>query len=95
MTSQRENPKLQLLSEADLRSLFSVSHSSIYRLIRSGEIPAGIRLGRSVRWPLETIEAWLKARQDTYPPEKSCQSSKRRRQRCRSPVQERNGDRRN
>ena len=56
-----EKPKLKLLTEADLRELLSVSRSTIYRLVRSGALPPGLRIGpRSLRWSYGSIEAWLK-----------------------------------
>jgi len=62
--TENPNSKLKLLTEADLRNLLSVSRSTIYRLVRAGVLPAGIRVGvRSVRWPLCTIQAWLEARE--------------------------------
>lgn len=37
-----------------------LSKSQLYRLIRTGEFPAPIRLGpNSVAWPAEHIDAWI------------------------------------
>jgi predicted DNA-binding transcriptional regulator AlpA len=31
-------------------------------MLANGELPQPLRLGRSVRWPAETISSWLKER---------------------------------
>lgn len=37
-----------------------LSKSQIYRLIRTGEFPAPVRLGpNSVAWPTERIHSWI------------------------------------
>jgi predicted DNA-binding transcriptional regulator AlpA len=48
----------------DIKSLSKLLQRSVPSLRRDeahGRLPAGIRIGRSKRWRVDTIEAWLKA----------------------------------
>lgn len=49
------------LSAAELARRLGVSLRHIRRLDSAGKLPTPIRLGRSVRWPVVEIEAWLAA----------------------------------
>jgi len=52
-----------LLSAKEAAQLLGVSRSSFYSLLSSGRIgPVGIRFGRSVRWSVEEIRAWILAK---------------------------------
>ncbi|MHA5859301.1 MULTISPECIES: AlpA family transcriptional regulator [Pseudomonas] len=58
MASQPLSPLLLRLP--GVCALVGLSKSQIYRLIRSGEFPAGISLGaNSVAWPTEQVHAWV------------------------------------
>lgn len=50
---------LQLLDVNDLARLFKRSPASLWRDETEGRIPAGLKIGRSVRWRRCDIEAWL------------------------------------
>lgn len=41
--------------------LLGIGRSKMYELIRSGEVPA-IRIGRSVRIPVDQLRAWINER---------------------------------
>jgi len=59
-----QSDKLKLLRESELRQILGLSHSCIWRLIKAGVFPAGVRVGvRSLRWPLRDVENWLKTRE--------------------------------
>lgn len=36
-----------------------ISQRTVWRMASAGEIPPGIRIGRAVRWPAESIKAWI------------------------------------
>ncbi len=49
------------LSARELSDRFGVSLRHVRRMDSAGLLSAPIRLGRSVRWPADEIEAWMKA----------------------------------
>jgi excisionase family DNA binding protein len=49
-----------LLTVHELASILKLSHRSIWRLVRSSQLPAPIHLGSSTRWRAADIAAWLK-----------------------------------
>ena len=60
MEQQPRNGILALSAE-ELAERMGVSLRHVRRLDSSGQLPKPIRLGRSVRWPLSEVEAWLAA----------------------------------
>ena len=54
----------RIVRRAALRSMLSISMSSIYRLIARGEFPAPVRLtgGQAVGWDINDVEAWIASR---------------------------------
>jgi len=48
-------------SAAQLADRLNVSLRHVRRMDAAGKLPRPVRLGRSVRWPLREIEAWLSA----------------------------------
>ena len=49
-----------LLERKELQELIGVSHTTIYRMIQRGELPAPIRFGeRVVRWERHVIMSWI------------------------------------
>jgi predicted DNA-binding transcriptional regulator AlpA len=51
----------QLLTIHELSGLLKISHRSIWRLVRQGQLPAPIRLGSSSRWRSDQIVVWINA----------------------------------
>lgn len=49
-----------LLTVAEVADLFRVSSMTVYRLIRSGELPA-VRVGRSYRVTQQDLQAYLES----------------------------------
>lgn len=47
-----------LLTVQDVQDLLQLGRSTVYELIRTGELPS-VRIGRSVRIRRETLESWL------------------------------------
>ena len=53
----------ELLTIREVAQMFRVNVSTIYRLVREGEIPAPIRISpTSTRWRADEIKAWLDER---------------------------------
>lgn len=52
---------LAAVSARGLAAMMGVSLRHIRRLDCTGKLPKPVRLGRSVRWPVAEIEAWLAA----------------------------------
>jgi prophage regulatory protein len=50
-----------LLSAAGVARLLGLSSRTVARMNSSGGLPRPLRLGRSVRWRHQEIEAWIKA----------------------------------
>ena len=46
----------QFLTVKDLAERYSMNKCTIYSLLRSGKLPAGVKIGRSRRWKLCVIE---------------------------------------
>ena len=49
------------LPAAEVAKLLGISQRHLWKLNASGRLPAPIRLGRSVRWRLDELRAWLDA----------------------------------
>ena len=57
------NEATSLLKVSDLMTRLSLSRSGVYRLIRSGDLPAPIYLtANSPRWPETAILGWLQSK---------------------------------
>ena len=56
-----------LLSVADVARMLSVSVRYVWRLRDSGNLPAPIYLGRTVRWRKAALESWLSECSTTRP----------------------------
>lgn len=50
-----------MLSAADVAKLLQCSDKHVQNLRTSGRIPAPVKLGTLVRWPRQSIEAWVAA----------------------------------
>ena len=53
-------PNTILLSVAEMCSLLRISRATLIRMDKAGKLPGRIKLGGSVRFHRETVEAWLK-----------------------------------
>lgn len=57
-----ETTEKLLLSAAEVAALLGISRSAFYSLLSSGRIgPMQVRLGRSVRWRVDELQAWVTA----------------------------------
>lgn len=50
-----------ILTVEELASYLKVNPQTIYRRFRAGDLP-GVRIGRSIRFPKELVDAWLRLR---------------------------------
>ncbi len=58
MTSGPEESRPRYLTVAEVAETMRVSKMTVYRLARSGDLPA-VRVGRSYRVPQDALEAFL------------------------------------
>ena len=58
MSSGPERPRVRYLTVAEVAETMRVSKMTVYRLARSGELPA-VRVGRSYRVPQDALDACL------------------------------------
>jgi len=56
-----------LLRPAEAAELLGVGRSKVYALLVAGEVPS-IRVGRSVRVPVDALKRWVAARADAGSP---------------------------
>ena len=52
----------QLVDMAFITQLTGLTDKWFYKLIKDGDFPAPIKMGRSSRWLKSEVEAWLQAR---------------------------------
>ena len=53
---------MELVSRADMAGRLSLSRSAVWRFTQDPSFPTPFRLGRSVRWELSEVQAWLDSR---------------------------------
>jgi excisionase family DNA binding protein len=58
-----------LIASKEAAKLLKVSERTLWRMHTTGEMPPPIRIGRAVRWSLETLKKWV---------EEGCPHSQRR-----------------
>ena len=57
-----------MLTLKDIAVRFAVTEKTIRRMVRDEEFPPPIWVGKQMRWPEETVDAWCrKAAQPTNP----------------------------
>jgi len=49
----------QIVTRRELQSMFGVSSRTIDRLVRAGVFPAPFHVGRSCRWLIRDVEAFI------------------------------------
>lgn len=63
MTATETEP--ELIDSRRLFKMLGVSEAHGFRLKAAGKLPQPVRLGKSVRWPLAEVRAWLAERGPT------------------------------
>jgi len=61
VTREKNGERILALSAADLAQRLGVSLRHVRRLDSVGKVPKPLRLGRSIRWRMAEIQAWLEA----------------------------------
>lgn len=51
----------RLLCAQDLAERLGVSRATLHRWNAGGRVPQPVRIGRTVRWPLDEIKSWILA----------------------------------
>lgn len=51
------------ISSKEIGRMFGISKSGVFNLLKRGEFPEGIRVGRNRRWRLSEVEAWIDAQE--------------------------------
>ena len=67
MSSQHtasQPPPKSLLTIVDVGQMIGLGRSSIYTLRASGDFPAPVKIGRSVRWRADEVQVWINRRSD-------------------------------
>jgi excisionase family DNA binding protein len=62
----QQEPEAFLLKAREAAQRLAISESCLYRLTASGEIPC-VRVGKLVRYSVETLRNWIKARESCEP----------------------------
>lgn len=57
--NMQKSKTTQLLTAKEVCSMLSVCRATITRWISEGRMPTPIKMGRSIRWNLSTIEEWI------------------------------------
>ena len=60
-TSHATDSERLALPAADVAKLLGISERHLWSLNSSGRLPKPVRFGRSVRWNVEELRAWLAA----------------------------------
>lgn len=53
------NPPLLLLDMAALEQMLSLGHTTIEKLVKAGDFPPPVYIGRSRRWLMSAVEDWV------------------------------------
>ena len=62
MADIMENEDLRMLRIEQVMDLFPLSRVTVYRLIKSGEFPAPVKIGRVNLWRYVDLRRWLESR---------------------------------
>lgn len=49
----------EFLTVENILARFQMSRASLYRAVSRGEFPAPVKLGRSTRWRVSDVDAWV------------------------------------
>ena len=51
------------MSAQQLSKALGISRSGLFQLAQRGELPKGVKIGKSRRWAVSEINAWLRDKQ--------------------------------
>lgn len=66
-TTKQSSPKPQYLSPRETAKLLGICEKTLWTLTKRGEIPGWFKVGRSVRYSLDHIRAWIESRAGKSP----------------------------
>lgn len=52
-------PVLKMITADQLADILNISTRTLWRLRSQGQLPPAIRLGGSVRWSRQVVQAWI------------------------------------
>lgn len=61
LASPSEPSVPRMINVREVATILGVSTRSVWRLVARGELTKPIRIGRSARWRIRDIEAWIDA----------------------------------
>lgn len=47
----------------EIGQLLNISRAGVHKLSKSGDFPQPVKIGRSLRWSVETVKNWLEQQQ--------------------------------
>ncbi len=56
---------MRLIDLNEVMLITGFKKTAIYSWVKSGEFPHPVRIGRSARWSLEEVEAWIQSKLDS------------------------------
>ncbi len=56
-----EPPKIErvMLTIHEVAGMLQVTPRHVTRMVKRGEFPVPVRLGRSIRWPITAVNCWV------------------------------------
>ncbi len=61
LAEQHQEATALLLSADRVAELLDISTRTLWRLRATGQLPAPVRIGGSVRWRMDVVQAWITA----------------------------------
>ena len=59
MTNSNVDVLGKFIDATEIAHVFGLSRPGIFNLIKAGKFPPGIKIGRSRRWNLNDVQAWI------------------------------------
>lgn len=56
---QKTEDQIRLLTKEQIAAKLQLSTRTVYRMFQEGLMPAPIKLGGSIRWRSDVIDAWI------------------------------------
>ena len=55
---------MQFIKASDLARYLNITVASVYNYARQGIIPSGVKIGKSRRWDLDEVKAFIEMRKE-------------------------------
>jgi excisionase family DNA binding protein len=56
-----DQPVTQLINAEQVANILNISERTLWRLVSAGKVPQPVRIGRSARWRVHEIHAWIES----------------------------------